>query len=83
MILALITLVWCNEERHEQVDRTIVNTNIDVNTLNQLISRDEVLQAVIHAQFHKASGIDNYHQFTKTSPFHMLHCNHNHCHLMV
>jgi len=33
--------------------------DIDVNILNEPISRDEVLQAVIHAKFRKASGIDN------------------------
>ena len=53
------SLFRCNEERNEQLDRTCFDTDIYVNILNEPISRDEVLKAVIHAKFHKASGIDN------------------------
>ena len=53
------SLFRCNEERNEQLDRTCFDMDIDVNILNKPISRDEVLQAVIHAKFCKASAIDN------------------------
>lgn len=48
-----------SEERNEQLDRTSFDTDIDVNIVNEPISRDEVLQAVIHAKFRKAFEIDN------------------------
>ncbi|VDH99281.1 Hypothetical predicted protein [Mytilus galloprovincialis] len=53
------TLFKRNEDINDHLDTTICNTEIDVSALNEAISREEVVKAVIHAKLRKAAGIDD------------------------
>jgi len=48
-----------NDIRNDNLDETTFDTLIDVSVLNEPITRDEVLQAILHAKLRKASGIDD------------------------
>ena len=51
------TLFQRNGTRDIELDNSEFNTEIDVSLLNGLITRDEVLKAVLRAKLRKAVGI--------------------------
>jgi hypothetical protein len=53
------TLFQRNGTRDIELDNSEFNTELDVSLLNELITRDEVLQAVLRAKLRKAVGIDD------------------------
>ncbi|VDI47596.1 Hypothetical predicted protein [Mytilus galloprovincialis] len=53
------TLFTNNSENNNNLDESDFNSNIDVDSLNGIITRDEILLAVTQAKNRKAAGIDD------------------------